>query len=222
MALQTTARLRYVSIPPRKMRLVANLVKGLPIQKALDILNFTKRVAAMPIAKTLKSAAANALSQEGTAHLKPEDLMVKNIFVDPAPSAKRIRFQSMGRVFRYRKRFCHLTVILEEKAAPRVGNAPQGKDKTKAEGATEETKAAPKKKIAAAKKAAKKLPKSRPKRPQARSRLKRAPKSSELIRRHVWDRKPIQSVCASASSGTGTASGTPRIAISLTWCTKTC
>lgn len=176
MALQTTARLRYVSIPPRKMRLVANLVKGLPIQKALDVLNFTKRVAAMPIAKTLKSAAANALSQEGTAHLKPEDLMVKNIFVDPAPSAKRIRYQSMGRVFRYRKRFCHLTVILEEKAAPVVAAASQGKEKNKAEGASEATPAAPKKKIAAAKKPAKKAPKKSAKKTAAKKSAKKSAK----------------------------------------------
>ncbi|MBN1212708.1 MAG: 50S ribosomal protein L22 [candidate division Zixibacteria bacterium] len=116
MSLQTTAKLRYVSIPPRKMRLVANMVKGLPIEKALNILNFTPRIAAYHLAKTLKSAAANALSLEGTDQLRPEDLFVKNITVDSAPTAKRIRFQSMGRIYRYRKRFCHLTVVLEEKA----------------------------------------------------------------------------------------------------------
>ena len=116
MSIQATAKLRYVSIPPRKMRLVAEMVKGLSIEKALNILNFTPRIAAHHLAKTLKSAAANALSVEGTDQLRPEDLFVKNIMVDSAPTAKRIRFQSMGRIYRYRKRFCHLTVILEEKA----------------------------------------------------------------------------------------------------------
>ncbi len=113
MVVNASARLRYVSIPPRKMRLVANMVKGLPVQKALDILNFTPKIAAQHLAKTLKSAAANALSAEGTDVVKAEDLTVKNITVDAAPTAKRIRFQSMGRVFRYRKRFCHLTVMLQ-------------------------------------------------------------------------------------------------------------
>lgn len=113
MLVRATARLRYVSIPPKKMRLVANIVKGLPVEKALNILNFTPRIAAHHIAKTLKSAAANALSLEGTDHLKPESLLIKKITVDAAPTAKRIRFQSMGRVFRYRKRHCHLTVVLE-------------------------------------------------------------------------------------------------------------
>jgi large subunit ribosomal protein L22 len=113
MLVQSTARLRYVSIPPKKMRLVASLVKGLPVESALNILNFTPKIAAQHIAKTLKSATANALSLEGTDHLKPENLVIKKITVDAAPTAKRVRFQSMGRVFRIRKRYCHLTVVLE-------------------------------------------------------------------------------------------------------------
>jgi large subunit ribosomal protein L22 len=136
------------------MRVVARLVQGMPIQKALDALNFMPRVAAHHVAKTLKSAAANALSLEGTAHLKPEDLMVKTIFVDDAPTAKRIRFQSMGRVFRYRKRYCHLTVVLAERphAKPAVAT-----DKTKAaKGAPGAAAQAAKPKTAKAKKPAKK------------------------------------------------------------------
>ncbi len=162
MAVITTARLKHCSVPPRKMRLVANLVKGLPIQKALDVLNFTKRAAASPIAKTLKSAAANAFSMVGTDHVKPEDLFVKSITVDPAPSAKRIRFQSMGRVFRYRKRHSHLTVVLEERVATPVPVA-TAKDKGKpaAEGEAAEAQAkktTPKKAKSAAKKSANKTP----------------------------------------------------------------
>ena len=113
MIIRSKARLRFVSIPPRKMRLVADMIRGLPVQRALDILNFTPKVAARHVAKTVKSAAANALSLEGTDALRPEDLVVKTIEVDAAPTAKRIRFQSMGRIFRIRKRFSHLTVVLE-------------------------------------------------------------------------------------------------------------
>jgi large subunit ribosomal protein L22 len=117
-----SAKQRYLSIPPKKMRLVAELVKGLPVEKALDILNYSPRIAAHHLAKTVKSAAANVLSQEGTSHLHPEDLLVRNIIVDPAPSFHRIRFQSMGRVFRIHKRHCHVLVELEQrreqKAAP--------------------------------------------------------------------------------------------------------
>lgn len=116
MLVRSIAKLRFVSIPPRKMRLVGDMVKGMPVEKALNVLNFTPRIAARHLAKTVKSAAANALSIEGTDHLKPEDLMVKNIIVDAAPTAKRLRFQSMGRVFRIRKRYCHLTVQIEGEA----------------------------------------------------------------------------------------------------------
>lgn len=98
------------------MRLVANNVKGMPVEKALAVLNFTPKIAAVHLARTVKSAAANALSQEGTDSLHPEDLTIKNIIVDAAPTQKRIRFRSMGRVFRYHKRFCHLTVEVEGQA----------------------------------------------------------------------------------------------------------
>ena len=95
------------------MRLVANLVKGLPVEKALNVLNFTPKIGRVHMAKTLKSAVANKLSVEGTDHLNPEDCLIMSIIVvNEAPTAKRIRFQSMGRVFRIRKRYCHLTIVI--------------------------------------------------------------------------------------------------------------
>jgi large subunit ribosomal protein L22 len=129
MIVTSKARLRFSSIPHRKMRIVADLVKGMPVEKALDTLTFTRRAAAYHIAKVIRSAAANALSKEGTERLHPEDLKVKTISVDQAPSMKRIRFQSMGRVFRYRKRHSHLTVVVEGKMmAPKkvAGKAVKG------------------------------------------------------------------------------------------------
>ena len=161
MAMQATAKLRYVSIPPRKMRLVASLVKGLPIEKALDILNFTPKIAARHLAKTLKSAAANALSLEGTDQLRPEDLFVKRIVVETAPTQKRVRFQSMGRVFRIRKRYSHLTVVVEERPQPVVAKVAKPKGGRKAaaeEGAATTTR---KRKAPAKKKTAKKTTKSK-------------------------------------------------------------
>lgn len=161
------ARLSFVSIPARKMRVVAREIKGMPIQKAMDILNFTKRAAAGHIAKTLKSAAANGISVAGTSHIRPEDLYVQSAQVDEAPTAKRIRFQSMGRVFRYRKRYCHLTIVLEERVAKSAAaHAPgtkakkadaadaTGTDKPKKSASSASTKAPAKK--AAVKKTAKK------------------------------------------------------------------
>lgn len=136
------------------MRLVANNVKGMPVEKALAALNFTPRIAAHHLAKTVKSAAANALSQEGTDSLHPEDLTIKNIIVDAAPTQKRIRFRSMGRVFRYHKRFCHLTVFVEghtnveeeQKAVAKTKKKVVKKDAKPAD--SSDKKAAPKKKAA--------------------------------------------------------------------------
>ena len=160
MLIESKAKLRYVSIPPRKMRLVADLVKGMPVEKALGVLNFTPRIAAAHMAKTVKSAAANALSQEGTDRLKPENLVIKNITVDDAPTAKRIRYQSMGRVFRYRKRFCHLTILLEGKLdAP--SQAPKKATKSK-KAAEEDTDTTTKKAAADTKTSKKAKPKAKP------------------------------------------------------------
>lgn len=155
MLVSSKASLRYLSIPPRKMRLVADNVKGMKVEKALAALNFTPKIAAHHLAKIVKSAAANALSQEGTDHLHPEDLLIKNIIVDAAPTQKRIRFRSMGRVFRYHKRFCHLTVFVEgyTDVAAELKTATKPKKKVvkkdaKATDSSVKKAAAPKKKVA--------------------------------------------------------------------------
>ncbi len=134
------------------MRLVANAVKGMPVEKALNTLNFTPKIAAHHLAKTLKSAAANALSKEGTDNLSPENLTVKSIVVDAAPTAKRIRYRSMGRVYRYKKRFCHLIVKVEGQTLEPEVKKPTAAGSTKKQ-ATDKA-GAKKKKAAPAKKKA--------------------------------------------------------------------
>jgi large subunit ribosomal protein L22 len=157
MLIKSSAKLRYLSIPQKKMRLVANSVKGMPVEKAMGILNYTPRIAAHHLAKTLKSAAANALSKEGTDNLRPDDLIVKNIIVDAAPTAKRIRFRSMGRVYHYRKRFCHLTVYLEGSTIDETAKKAAPKTATKVETVEKEVKKTePKAKAETKKKAVKK------------------------------------------------------------------
>ena len=111
--MQARARVRYLRMSPKKMRQVASLIKGRPVEEALNILNFTPKSAAHHMAKVLKAAAANAMASVGTAKLKAEDLSVSSVYVDQAPTAKRIQFRSMGRVYRIRKRFCHLTIEVE-------------------------------------------------------------------------------------------------------------
>lgn len=111
--MQAKARTRYLMMSPRKIRRVVELVKGKSVEDALSILKFTNKAAAGPLLKTLQSATANALAIEGTSRLKAEDLSIASINIDEGPRAKRIRFRAMGRVFRYKKRFAHITVVVE-------------------------------------------------------------------------------------------------------------
>jgi len=121
--MQATARLRYVMMSPRKLRRVVSLIRGKSVDEALTILKYTHKAAAGPLAKTIQSATANALAIEGTSRLKAEDLSIAKICVDEGPRAKRVRFRAMGRVYRYKKPFAHVTVVVEgvahEQAAPR-------------------------------------------------------------------------------------------------------
>lgn len=111
--MQATARIKYLMMSPRKVRRVVELIKGKPIEEAITILKFTNKAAATPLLKTIQSAAANALAEEGTSKLKAEDLKISRIQVDEGPLAKRVRFRAMGRVYRYKHRFTHLTVVVE-------------------------------------------------------------------------------------------------------------
>lgn len=114
--MQATARLKFLMMSPRKVRRVVSLVKGKSVEEALAILKFTNKAAAGPLAKTIESATANALAVEGTSRLKAEDLSIGQINVDGGPMAKRIQFRAMGRVYRYKKRFAHIMVMV--KGAP--------------------------------------------------------------------------------------------------------
>lgn len=101
------------------------------------------------------------MSSVGTAKLKAEDLVVSNILVDQAPTAKRVRFQSMGRVFRLRKKFCHLTVFVDGepvKEAPKPTRAKKAKKAAVAEKKADDT-AETEAKATAAKKTTKKTTK---------------------------------------------------------------
>jgi large subunit ribosomal protein L22 len=121
--MQATARIRYLLMSPRKIRRVAELIRGKSVEQALAILKFTNKAAALPLAKTIQSATANALSAEGTSHLKAEDLSVARVIIDEGPRARRVRFRAMGRVYRYKKRLAHVTVVVEGEAHEIVARA---------------------------------------------------------------------------------------------------
>lgn len=109
------AKARYVRVSPRKMRQVADLIKGKDVEDALNVLHFTLKAASTPIEKTIRSATSNAIHMAGSTHLKVEDLFVKEIQVDGGPPMKRFRPRAMGRATRILKRTSHLSVVLAER-----------------------------------------------------------------------------------------------------------
>ncbi|MEI7449406.1 MAG: 50S ribosomal protein L22 [Desulfomonile sp.] len=106
------AILRYAHISPRKARLVADLVRGMPAGAAMGMLSFTPKKAAGIIKKVLQSALANASQSSG---VDEDKLFVSRITVDEGPTAKRWSPRAMGRATRIRKRTSHICVALEEK-----------------------------------------------------------------------------------------------------------
>jgi ribosomal protein L22 len=103
------ASARFVRIAPRKARLVADQVRGLPLEDALPLLRFSTRGAAQDIRKLLESAAANA---ETNHDLVADDLLIKDIHVDEGPTLRRYRPRALGRATRINKRTSHIAVAL--------------------------------------------------------------------------------------------------------------
>src|SRR5829696_1516905 len=103
------ARARFVRVAPRKARLVADQVRGLPLEDALPLLRFSTRGAAQDIRKLLESAAANA---ETNHDLVADDLLIKDIHVDEGPTLRRYRPRALGRATRINKRTSHIVVAL--------------------------------------------------------------------------------------------------------------
>jgi ribosomal protein L22 len=103
------ARARFVRVAPRKARLIADQVRGLPLDDALPLLRFSTRSAAQDIRKLIESAAANA---ENNHDLVADDLMIKDIHVDEGPTLRRYRPRALGRATRINKRTSHIAVAL--------------------------------------------------------------------------------------------------------------
>ena len=118
--MESRAVSKYVKMSPRKLRRVAGLIQGEPVDKALNVLNFTHKAASKALFRTLKSAASNAIASEGSAKVKVEDLVVKEVQIDVGPTWKRIRPASMGRAFMIRKRTSHISVVVAEKKSKTV------------------------------------------------------------------------------------------------------
>ncbi len=110
--MESTAKLKFARIAPRKMRLVADLVRGRRLEEALTILEYSLKGAAKPIEKILKSAVSNMLIREEAKKIDTDKIWIKKITVDEGPTAKRWRPRAMGRATRILKRSSHLIVVL--------------------------------------------------------------------------------------------------------------
>jgi len=109
MDIEVRAAAKYIRMSPQKVRLVVDMVRGKGVDEALTLLKYSTRGAARPVAKVIKSAAANAEENYG---VSSEELYVAEIFADEGPTLKRGRFGARGRFKPILKRSSHITVVL--------------------------------------------------------------------------------------------------------------
>jgi large subunit ribosomal protein L22 len=110
---EVRAQAKYVRMSPRKARLVAEHIRGRSVPEARAVLAFTAKEAAGEIEKVLHSAVSNAEANHGIAE---DNLYISAAYVDGGPVMKRWRARARGRVARIKKRTCHITVTLTERA----------------------------------------------------------------------------------------------------------
>ena len=107
----TSATLRYARLSAQKMRLIADQIRGLPVDRALNILQFSNKKGAAVVRKVLESAIANAEHNDGA---DIDELKITSIYVDQGPSLKRLRARARGRADRITKQMSHVTVTVAE------------------------------------------------------------------------------------------------------------
>ena len=109
--MEITAKLSNAPLSAQKARLVGEQIRGLPVEKALDVLKFSSKKAAMIIKKILESAIANAEHNESA---DIDELKVSTVYVNEGPTLKRVRPRAKGRANHILKRTCHITVKVAE------------------------------------------------------------------------------------------------------------
>ena len=110
--MQSTATSKFNRVSARKARLVADVVRGLPVEQAVHALELMPKKAAPIIQKTILAAVANARQHDEAIGLQESDFVVSEIRVDEGPTQKRIRARAQGRAFRIRKRTSHIKVVV--------------------------------------------------------------------------------------------------------------
>lgn len=120
--MEAVARLRDVPTSPRKMRLIADLIRGQRVSRALGLLKYQPQAGAAVLQKVLLSAVANWQQKNEDERIEDADLYVKTIFVDGGPMLKRLRPAPQGRGHRIRKRSNHITIVVDSAALPALGD----------------------------------------------------------------------------------------------------
>jgi len=115
--MEAVARLRNYPTSPRKMRLLADLIRGMEVENALNTLKFSTKDPSVPMEKLLVSAIANWRVKNEGVDVADANLYVKTIFVDGGRVLKRMRPAPQGRAYRVRKRSNHITIIVDSRNA---------------------------------------------------------------------------------------------------------
>jgi len=110
--MEALAKHLYARSSAQKARLVADQIRGLSVEKALELLSYSPKKAAVLIKKVVDSATANAEHNEGA---DVDELVITKIFVDEGPTMKRIMPRAKGRADRIMKRSCHITVVVSDR-----------------------------------------------------------------------------------------------------------
>jgi large subunit ribosomal protein L22 len=115
--MQAKAVARFVRMSPRKVRLVVDQIRGRSVNEAYALLQFSKKAAAEPVGKTLRSAVANAQyrGEDQGDVVDVDDLIVREAYVDEGPTLRRFRAAAMGRAAPIRRRTSHITVVVDTK-----------------------------------------------------------------------------------------------------------
>lgn len=129
--MEAIARLRNVPTSPRKMRLVAKMIHGESVNRALNILKFEPKVGAAMLEKLLLSAVANWQAKNEEIKLEEADLYIKQITVDSGRILKRLRPAPQGRAHRIRKRSNHVTLVVDNLREPIVAEVEEDKNDSK-------------------------------------------------------------------------------------------
>ena len=129
--MEATASAKYLRGSAQKARLVIDMIRGKDVNKALAVLRFANKRAALGIEKCMRSAIANAneAAEKANVSIDPDDLWVKAAYVDrgPTKNRRRVRPAPQGRAYRERRHFCHVTILLsnDERVAPKAAKGKQ-------------------------------------------------------------------------------------------------